>query len=76
MPQVASNGPRCTWWSVQLRTLRVRAHVADEHAEHQPTVHERKSFETATYDDVDKRSAKVDIEADQRTPSRPSSFHR
>ena len=44
--------------------IRVRVHVADEHVEHQPTVHERKSFKIATYDDVDKRSAKVDTEAD------------
>ena len=62
--------------SNRLRTLRVRVHVADEHVEHQPTVHERKSFKTATYDDVDKRSAKVDTEAEQRTPSRPSFFYR
>ena len=76
MPQVAQNGPRCTWWSVQLRTLRVRVLDANEHVEQQPTVHESKSFKIATYDDVDKRSAKVDTEAEQRTPSRPSFFYR
>ena len=76
MPQVASNGPRCTWRSVRLRTLRVRVHVADEHVEHQPTVHKRKSFKTAKYDDVDKQSAKVDTEAERQAPSRPSFFYR
>ena len=76
MPQVAQNGPRSTWRSNRPRTLRARAHVADEHVKQQPTVHESKSFKIATYDDVDKRSAKVDTEAEQRTPSRPSFFYR
>ena len=76
MPQEASNGPRCTWWSVQLRTLRVRVLDANEHVEQQPTVHESESFQIATYEDVDKRSAKVDTEAEQRTPSRQSFFYR
>ena len=74
MPQVAQNGPRSTWWSNRPRTLRARAHVADEHVKQQPTVHESKSFKIAMYDDVGKRSAKVDIEPERQAPSRPSSF--
>ena len=51
-------------------------HREREHVEQQPTTHESKSLKIATYNDVDKRSAKVDTEAEQRKPSRPSFFYR
>ena len=40
----------------------------------QPTVHESKSFKIAMYDDVGKRSAKVDTKAERQGHHRDRAF--